>query len=122
MAKILRLSYKFLVVLFLFFTLVVGSVSAETWYVDDDGGADFTRINDAINASIAEDMIIVKDGMYTENVDVNKRLTIRSENGAASTTILGKNPNGHVFHVTEDYTNISGFKVEGATKPYTAGI
>jgi len=25
----------------------VGTASAKTWYVDDDGGADFTRIKDA---------------------------------------------------------------------------
>lgn len=30
----------------------VGTVSANTWYVDDDGGADFKRIQDAINAQV----------------------------------------------------------------------
>jgi hypothetical protein len=33
----------------------VGSVSAKTWYVDDDGGTEFTRIKDAIDNATAGD-------------------------------------------------------------------
>jgi hypothetical protein len=64
----------------------------KTWYVDDDladyPNADFTRIQDAVNAANAGDTIIVYRGTYTENVDVNKdRLTIKSESGAEKTIV-----------------------------------
>lgn len=34
-----------------------------------------------VNNASAGDTIIARDGTYTENVDVNKSLTIQSENG-----------------------------------------
>jgi uncharacterized repeat protein (TIGR01451 family) len=79
-------------------------------------------IQDAIDNAGTGDTICVKAGTYTENVDVDKRLTIRSENGAASTTVNALYPNDHVFEVTADYVNISGFSVKGATGIMDAGI
>ncbi|NAS88752.1 hypothetical protein C4E24_03300, partial [ANME-1 cluster archaeon AG-394-G21] len=81
-----------------------------------------TPIQDAIENAAAGETICVKDGTYNENVDVNKSLTIRSENGAASTTVQASNSNDPVFEVTADYVNISGFTVTGATGTSTAGI
>ena len=58
----------------------------------------------------------MRDGTYNENVYVNKDyLTIKSEEGAASTIVQAENQDAHVFWVTADYVNISGFTVEGAT-------
>ena len=59
---------------------------ARTWYVDDDladyPDADFTRIQEAVDAASAGDTIIVYPGTYTENVDVNKdHLTIQQKAG-----------------------------------------
>ena len=65
--------------------------------------------------------ITVDAGTYDENVDVNKRLTIRSVSGYASTTVQGSSTD-HVFYVTVDYVNISGFTVTGATNDYKCGI
>jgi VCBS repeat-containing protein len=45
-----------------------------------------TPIQHAVDNATAGDTICVKDGTYTENVDVYKQLTIKSESGAASTT------------------------------------
>ena len=45
----------------IFFLGLVGTASAKTWYVDDDGGADFIRIEAAINAASAGDTIIVRE-------------------------------------------------------------
>ena len=55
----------------------VGTASAGTWYVDDDGGADFTGIQAAINNAKDGDTIIVHSGVYYENVVVDKLVTLR---------------------------------------------
>jgi uncharacterized repeat protein (TIGR01451 family) len=76
----------------------------------------------AVNSSAVGETICVKDGAYNENVDVNKRLTIRSENGSASTIVNASNSNDHVFEVTANWVNISGFTVQNATENNKAGI
>ncbi|RLF92691.1 hypothetical protein DRN50_08510, partial [Thermococci archaeon] len=99
--------------------LAPAAVSAATIYVPDD----YTTIQQAMNASSPGDTIVVRDGTYTENVDVSKqRLTIRSENGPATTTVQAANPNDYVFCVTAEYVNIIGFTVTGAAGPGKAGI
>ncbi|MBT9159204.1 MAG: hypothetical protein DDT26_00456 [Dehalococcoidia bacterium] len=84
-----------------------------TWQVDDDGqdypNADFTRIQDAVDAASTGDSILVYPGTYTENVDVNKSLTIKSESRAGSTIVEAASSDERVFDVTADYVNISGF-------------
>ena len=64
----------------LFFAAFTAIGSAATIYVPNDYGT----IQGAVDAASSGDTIIVRDGTYTENVNVNKRLTIRSENGSAS--------------------------------------
>ena len=77
----------------------------------------YLTIQAAVNAASPGDTIIVRDGTYTENVDVNKdHLTIKSENGAEKTIVQAANPDDHVFEVTASYVSISGFTVKGATK------
>lgn len=86
-------------------------VLSNTWYVPDD----YTTIQAAVDAARPGDTIIVRDGTYTENVDVNKdHLTIQSENGAEVTIVQAANLY-HVFHVTADYVKINGFNVTETT-------
>ena len=70
--------------------LLPGLAEARTWYVDDDGGAgaDFEKVQDAINASGDGDEIRVFEGIYYENVVVNKTVSLIG-NGSANTTIDG---------------------------------
>ena len=105
-------------------TLKVTNVSASVIYVNTSGwwyeGEPFnpssTPIQDAVNnASAGCCNIAVKDGIYRENVKIDKLLAIQSENGSANCIINAANPNDHVFEVTADYVNISGFTVKGAT-------
>ena len=77
-----------------------------TIYVPDD----YPIIQAAVDAASPGDTIIVRDGTYTENVDVNKgHLTIQSENGAEATIVQAANPDDHVFGITADYVTINGF-------------
>jgi parallel beta-helix repeat protein len=88
-------------------------------------GEDFSTIQAAINDSDTIDghTLAVDAGTYTENVVVNKQLTIKSTTGnPADTVVQAKNSDDTVFKVTEDYVNIAGFTIENATGSYKAGI
>ena len=88
-------------------------------YVPDD----YPTIQDAVNAANDGDTIIVRDGTYTENVEVDKRLTIRSENGCDNCIVQAANSSDHVFEVHVNYVNIRGFTLERANGAVTsAGI
>jgi len=71
----------------------------------------YTTIQSAVTAANASDTIIVRDGTYTENIDINKRLTIRSENGSENCIVQAVGE--HIFNVTADNVNITGFTIEG---------
>ncbi len=75
---------------------------------------DFAKIQGAVDNAITGDTIIVRGGTYNENVKVNKRLTIISDNGSAHTTVVAEKENAHVFEVTADYVSINGFTVKNA--------
>ena len=93
-----------------FAVLAIGIVSATTWYVEEG-----ESIQAAVDAANNGDSIIVRDGTYTENVDVNvDNLTIQSENGSDSTIVQAADYNDHVFEVQANYVNINGFTVKGA--------
>jgi len=83
---------------------LVGAVT--TWYVNPG-----ESIQAAVDAASPGDTIIVRDGIYIENVNVNKSLTIQSENGAATTVVQAADLTGHVFQVLADHVAISGFTV-----------
>ena len=68
---------------FLILLLVVFSGCVETpvdvsstLYVDDDGGFDFTKIQDAIDAGSEGNTIIVRDGTYYEVLSINKSICL----------------------------------------------
>jgi parallel beta-helix repeat protein len=87
-------------------------------YVPDDYG----KIQGAVDSASAGDTIIVRDGTYYENVKVNKRLTIRSENGSAHTIVVAGKANDHVFEVTADSVSIKGLTVKDATGKNKMGM
>jgi nitrous oxidase accessory protein NosD len=73
---------------------LIGTAGAADWYVNEGDS-----IQAAINSAVACDTIIVQDGTYQENVDVDKQLTIRSENGSASCIVNASDPCDHVFEM-----------------------
>ena len=91
----------------------VGTVSATTIiWVPSPGNE---TIQQAVNNASRYDTITVRDGIYTENIDVTvDHLTIRSENGSALTIVQAVDPEDNVFDVKENYVNISGFTATGA--------
>ena len=63
-----------------------GSASIIT--VDDDGGADYTTIQNAIDNATEGDTIRVYEGNYSESIIIGKSISIIG-NGSASTVITG---------------------------------
>ena len=118
--KIGSAAFVAILVFLVFATIPIATASPdEVIYVPDD----FEMIQWAVDNASAGDTIIVRDDTYTENVDVNvDNLTIKSENGTTNCIVQAANPDDHVFEVTADYVNITGFTVEGATGAWKAGI
>jgi len=90
-----------------------------------DGGAfnvNATPIQAAVDNATAGETVCVAAGSYTEKVDIaTAHLTLRGE-GAGVVTVTAASSGEHVFHVTADCVNISGFTVTGATGTGGAGI
>ena len=78
-----------------------------TWTVEGSGGADFVRIQDAINAASDYDEIVVKPGTYKEHLIVDKQITLKGENYP----IVDGEWTGNVIWIKENGVCIEGLKV-----------
>ncbi len=122
------------------FPALTGAKGA-TYYVSSNGNDDldgtswetaYKTIQQAINNSLDYDTIIVGssgghgDSVYTENVNVNKRLIIKSESGYATTTVVAADTSDHVFEITASDVTIGGedcgFSIYNATGEEKAAI
>ncbi|HDS45480.1 MAG TPA: hypothetical protein ENN68_05230 [Methanomicrobia archaeon] len=86
---------------------------------------EFPSIQEAIDAPNTTDshVIEVDPGIYTENVVVNKSLTITSSTGDPTSTIIqAATASIAVVTVTADHVTISGFTMIGAVETDGAGI
>lgn len=79
-----------------------------TWTVDNDGPADFSTIQEAINRAYPGDIVLVLPGTYYENVVVNKSVSLIGEN--LTNTIVNGLDQASIA-VTEDNVNITGFTI-----------
>lgn len=98
--------------------LITGNVNAITWTVDDSGGADFTKIQDAINNAGSKDTILVYSGTYFENVIVNRQLTLRGiDNGGGQPVVDARRSGSAIFLTTlsKGTNTLEGFKVRNST-------
>jgi parallel beta-helix repeat protein len=80
--------------------------------VDDDGPADFSSIQEAINAASPGDTIYVKAGTYYEQVVLNKSVSLIGEN--KETTIIdgnGTEAYEGTVNILADNVTVSGFEI-----------
>ena len=112
---------KSLIILMIILSIAPIVASAATTRTVGSSGADYTTIQAAINAATDGDTIYVNVGTYTENVNVNRRITLQGAS-AGVVNVTAASASDYVFDVTVDYVNISGFKVTGATVAGWAGI
>ncbi len=81
-----------------------------TIYVDDDGGADFTNIQDAIDNSNQGDTIFVYSGFYHENLNINKEIFLIGEDN--KNTIIDSDIYNDTISINANNVKISGFKIQ----------
>jgi parallel beta-helix repeat protein len=113
----------YVILVFILLTILglvsVGIASAKTIYVPDD----HANIQWAVDNASTGETIIVRGGIYIENIVITKSLTIKSENGSENCVVKAENSDDHVCEVTTDYVNIRGFTVKGAIgHRYSSGI
>ena len=80
----------------------------------------YTTIQAAVSAADSGDEVQVADGTYNENVLIERRLTLRSINGAATTFVAAADTHQDVIRIDAENVRVSGFTVYGATEK--AGI
>ncbi|MEA1998270.1 MAG: NosD domain-containing protein, partial [Euryarchaeota archaeon] len=86
--------------------IFVGTASAMTWNVDDDGGGTFSGIQNAINNASMGDTILVHSGVYYENVYVNKSVTLKG----MGYPVVAANGSGSAITLNADGITLEGFK------------
>ena len=102
--------FVFIVFAFLILTALANVSTAKTIYVPDN----YAKIQWAVDNASAGDTIVVRDGVYVENVYVDKSLTIMSENGSANCIVESASSNEfYVFEIAHDNVTISGFTIKG---------
>ena len=84
-------------------------------------GTNYTTIQAAINDASPGNEIHVDSGTYYENIKVDRSVTLIGA-GADATIVQAANANDHVFSVTVNSVNMTGFKITGATADQKAGI
>jgi len=80
-------------------------------YVGGSGPGNYTKIQDAINASSDGDIIYVYAAFspYIENININKSLTIIGED--KTNTIIDGNYSGNIITITANNTTVKGFSI-----------
>lgn len=100
-----------------FFVISIDTCNAggNTIYVDDDGGANYTNISDAINAASENDTIYVYSGIYNENILINKNIKLIGA-GIGSAVINGNS--GHTIKINQNNVQISNFTITNTGETY----
>jgi len=75
---------------------------------------DYPTIQAAVSAAGPEDTVYVRKGMYTENIFINKSLTLQGED--RETTVIDGGGSGNVVNITASQVIVSGFNVRNGER------
>ena len=89
-------------------------------YVDDDGTADYTSIQDAIDNASDGDIIIVYEGVYYESITIDKTLHIIGED--KNNTIIDASNKSKGVKVRANDTLLTQFTIRNASKQNSYGV
>ena len=92
------------------------TTSGDIITVDDDGGADYTSIQDAIDNAYEGDTIYVYSGIYFENVVVDKSIILQGED--RETTVIDGENKDNVIKIFEDNVKIEKFSIRNCKNDY----
>ena len=84
-------------------------------YVDDDGGADYTRIQDAIDNASDGDTIFVYNGVYHEFIRINKS-SIQLKGESKHSTIIDGSGSDRIIFITSSWISISNFTITNCSE------
>lgn len=99
--------------------LLAGGAGAATLTVDDSGGAMYTKIQDAINASSAGDTILVYSGTYYETINVNNQITLSGVDSGSGIPVIDASQIDSAITLSADGIVVEGFKVINAVTGIT---
>jgi len=121
------MKWKLLTTLCIFILLIVAfsgcfeeiknnpTTKSKTLYVDDGGGKEYKIIQEAVNNSSDGDLIFVYNGMYHENLIVNKQIILVGEN-KDNVIITSSNENTPIFNINnQNNVVIENLTVKGST-------
>lgn len=86
-----------------------GTAGAATLTVDDSGGADYAKIQDAIDNASAGDTILVYSGTYYEKVNVTKQLTLQGVDTGSGKPVVNAVGSGFTITLSVDGIIIDTF-------------
>ena len=90
----------------------VGAAAVIT--VDDNGGADFTSIQAAVDAASVGDTIDVWSGTYYEAVNINKQITLRGIDTGDGLPVVDAGGSGNCIRISSADIDISGITIKNA--------
>jgi parallel beta-helix repeat protein len=97
------------------------TVTASAASLTVGAGGDYLTIQDAVDAASDDDVIHVLLGTYSENVTVDKSVTIRGDQGADVTRVTSP-AGGTVFAVIASDVTITGLTIDGSSQFNSAGV
>ena len=100
---------------FVFFSFVE-NCKAVTRHVG--AGQTYSTIQSAINAASNGDTVYVHNGIYYENIVVNKSITLQGED--KDITVIDGDESDDVVRISADWVNISGFTIQNCGDMYYA--
>jgi hypothetical protein len=77
--------------------------------VDDDGTADYIRIQDAIDNASDGDTVYVYNGEYYEIINIKKQMNLQGEDKYNTIIKPANNNSEDIIQISSDYVTISGF-------------
>ena len=110
------------VVIVAMLVLFIGDANAAIWTVDDNGGANYSTIQDAIDNASTGDTIRVYSGTYNETVNVDEQLILVGVDTGEGQPEVNAGGNGSAITLSENGTSLKGFKATNSNELDDAGI